>query len=206
MYLARHSALMSGKFDMYLMGKYLMPGVFTQMTPKHPEHPRARIASIFILQARYQSMNNGDYNSAIPYLDSALSLAPQNYMAYAMRAKCYYQLIIKTVPWMYIINTYKKPWQILNMAISFQPAEAELYGMRRNIFADISLVATSQADHEYLQNAAVDNDRNFFRFPQPWIEDCNIRAFLAFDLIHVGAMQKRDADRRRSGKKGATRQ
>ena len=178
--------LMSGKFDMYLMGKFLMPGVMAQMTTSTPNLPQDQNGiDAYIVNAK-QAMDNKDYEKAIPYLDKAIDLAPKNYLPYAMRAKCFFEMTTDERSLDVYNSNLQKALTDIDLAISLHTEEAELYSLRRDIIVYMSLVTTNHVDNEYLIKSAIDNGRKFLSLSSSLERRLRISALLAGDLINIG--------------------
>lgn len=128
--------LMSGKFDNFLMGQFLLPDLFTQVESATPL-PLQDQGDINVYFAKAnQAMNDKDYKTAIPYLDKVIEFSPKNDTAFAMRAKCHYRLTFEEHSQEIYNTNLQNALADIDMAISLQPADAEYYALRRDVLSD----------------------------------------------------------------------
>jgi tetratricopeptide (TPR) repeat protein len=180
----------SGKFDDYLLKKYLVPDIYPQMGSATPIPLRDQDNIDGYLANARQAINDKDYEKAIPYLDKVIKISPEHDAAYAMRAKCLYRLTYEEHSQDVYNANLQKALADIDMAISLQPSDAEYYALRRDVLSDISSSLTYQADREILLKSVIDNDRKFLSLSPILNRRLLFSTLLANDLIDAGQCEE----------------
>jgi tetratricopeptide (TPR) repeat protein len=182
--------IMGGRLDGFL-SQYLMTDTARQPYPTAAISPPENQGDVdfYIAKAR-GSMENNDYGEAIDYLNKVIEFSPENYPAYYLRAKCFYNLNNDE----HSLDVYNSNlWNALadiDMAIALQPTEAEYYTLRRDTLVDLSTNLPYQIDREYLFKLAIENDRMFISLSPSLERRLYVSTFLANDLIDSGQCEE----------------
>jgi tetratricopeptide (TPR) repeat protein len=180
----------SGKFDNYLIKKYLVPDIYPQMGSATPIPLKDQDNIDGYLANARQAINDKDYEKALPYLDKVIIQSPDHDAAYAMRAKCYYRLTYEEHSQEIYNTNLQKALADIDMAISLQPSAAEYYELRRGVLSDISSSLTYQADREILLKSVIENDLKFLSLSPILNKRLLFSTILANDLIDSGQCEE----------------